>query len=172
MPRPSKSNVAAAQEERLKNIHDTLAHRPGFLIRRLHQIHIALFLEECAEFKVTPVQYSIMTALRDSELDQRTIANSVGIDRATTAEVLRRLEKSGWLRRRRSPEDGRRRIASLSDEGRALLDNMDCKAQRAHERTVEPLRKRERERFLAYLARLVDANNEYGRAPMDLSETR
>ncbi len=170
MPRSSKS--AAALEERLQTIHDTLAHRPGFLIRRLHQIHIALFLEECAEFRVTPVQYSIMTALRDSELDQRSIANSVGIDRATTAEVLRRLEKNGWLQRRRSPEDGRRRIASLSREGLALLQKMDDKAQRAHERTVQPLRKRERERFLAYLARLVDANNEYGRAPMDLPDTR
>jgi len=32
-----------------------LASRPGFLIRRLHQIHLSLFAEECASFKVTPV---------------------------------------------------------------------------------------------------------------------
>ena len=37
--------------------------RPGFLIRRLHQIHVALFLEECRGFDVTPVQYAVLTAL-------------------------------------------------------------------------------------------------------------
>ena len=40
-----------------------LSRRPGFLIRRLHQIHLALFAEECKAFGVTPVQYSILTAL-------------------------------------------------------------------------------------------------------------
>ena len=32
-----------------------LQERPGFLIRRLHQIHVALFIEECAADSVTPV---------------------------------------------------------------------------------------------------------------------
>ena len=40
-----------------------LQERPGFLIRRLHQIHVALFMEECAAESITPVQYSILTAL-------------------------------------------------------------------------------------------------------------
>ena len=38
-----------------------LARRPGFLIRRLHQIHLALFADACGEFGVTPVRYSILT---------------------------------------------------------------------------------------------------------------
>ena len=38
-----------------------LSDRPGFLVRRLHQIHLALFAEECAGLDITPVQYSIMT---------------------------------------------------------------------------------------------------------------
>jgi hypothetical protein len=29
--------------------------RPGYLLRRLHQIHYALFFEECAGFDITPV---------------------------------------------------------------------------------------------------------------------
>ena len=40
-----------------------LQERPGFLIRRLHQIHVALFMEECAPEGITPVQYSILSAL-------------------------------------------------------------------------------------------------------------
>jgi hypothetical protein len=38
-----------------------LARRPGFLIRRLHQMHLALFAEACGAFGATPVQYSILT---------------------------------------------------------------------------------------------------------------
>ncbi len=30
--------------------------RPGFLIRRVHQIHGFLFAEETSEFNITPVQ--------------------------------------------------------------------------------------------------------------------
>ena len=41
----------------------TLWERPGYLIRRLHQIHVAIFLEECADHGITPVQYAVMTAL-------------------------------------------------------------------------------------------------------------
>src|SRR5579872_284415 len=37
--------------------------RPGYLVRRLHQIHTALFAEECKAFAITPVQYGLLTAL-------------------------------------------------------------------------------------------------------------
>ena len=40
-----------------------LEQRPGYLIRRLHQIHVALFQKECAAFEITPLQYSLLTAL-------------------------------------------------------------------------------------------------------------
>ena len=49
--------------------------RPGFLIRRLHQLHCALFTEETRDFGITPVQYSLMTALDErGELDQNSLA--------------------------------------------------------------------------------------------------
>ena len=33
--------------------------RPGFLVRRLNQIHYAMFFEECAESGITPVHSGI-----------------------------------------------------------------------------------------------------------------
>ena len=44
-----------------------LSQRPGFLIRRLHQIHVALFQEACGEFEITPLQYSLLSALAARE---------------------------------------------------------------------------------------------------------
>jgi len=49
--------------------------RPGFLLRRLHQIHYALFFEECAGFDITPVQYGLLTTLSlNPDLDQNSLA--------------------------------------------------------------------------------------------------
>ena len=146
-----------------------LANRPGFLIRRLHQIHLALFAEECGGFGVTPVQYSLLTAVAANPgLDQSAVALLVGIDRATTANVLARLEANGLLRRDRGPDDGRVKLIRATAAGRRMLRRMDAAARRAHERTLAGLPPAERARFVRSLARLVDAGNAHGRAPMQI----
>jgi hypothetical protein len=40
---------------------------------------------------------------------------------------------------------------------------------RAHERTLEPLTKAERKRFISYMSKIVSTNNDYGRASLKLS---
>ncbi len=146
-----------------------LAARPGFLIRRLHQIHVALFIEECAAFDVTPVQYSIMTAVQAHPgLDQARLGEEVGVDRATLANVVSRLERRGLLRRRASTDDRRLRLVDVTEAGAGLLAQMDAPAQRAHARTVAALPPAERRAFVQALARLVQGGNAHGRAPLRL----
>jgi DNA-binding MarR family transcriptional regulator len=147
----------------------SLSGRPGFLIRRLHQIHLALFAEECGRFGVTPVQFSLLTVVAARPgLDQSALALEVGVDRATTANVLARLETNGLLRRARSGADSRLKLVQLTAAGRRMLIRMDPHARRAHDRTMNGLPARDRARFVAFLARLVDAGNDHGRAPMRL----
>lgn len=146
-----------------------LADRPGFLIRRLHQIHVALFLEECAPFGITPVQYSVMTALeREGPLDQVSLGEAVGIDRANGANVVRRLEERGLLRRQSHAADSRLKVCSLTSTGRALTRRMLAAVERAHARTIESLPRTERAAFVASLRRLVESNNELGRTRLRL----
>lgn len=146
-----------------------LADRPGFLVRRLHQIHVALFAEECAPFGITPVQFSVLTALeRDAPLDQVSLAGEVGIDRANCTDVLGRLEERGLIHRVPSPADSRAKLCELTAAGRRLLARLAPAAQRAHDRTVAALPKAEREAFVRSLARLVEANNALGRAKLRL----
>jgi len=148
---------------------EDLSLRPGFLIRRLHQIHLALFAEECAEFDVTPVQYSLMTAISaEPGLDQVKLALKVGIDRATLAAVLARLELKGLMRRVTSRKDGRLKLASLTVTGQRLLKRIDKSARRAHERTIEALPEAERAAFLKSLRWLVESGNVHSRAPLRL----
>ena len=145
----------------------SLTRRPGFLIRRLHQIHLALFAEECGAFGVTPVQYSIMTAIAGRPaLDQGRLAEEIGVDRATLADVLARLEARGLVSRRRPGADKRMKLVSVTAAGRTLLARMDPHARRAHERTIASLPPETRAKFIESLTILVEANNALGRAPM------
>lgn len=142
---------------------------PGFLIRRLHQIHIALFAEECAALEVTPAQYSVMSVIfAQPGMDQSAIAEEVGVDRATLASVVARLEAAGFLRRIISRTDRRQKLLSLTPRGKTILAKMQAPVLRAHERTMEPLPPEERVLFLKLISQLVDGGNDYGRAKLRL----
>lgn len=138
----------------------SLQRRPGFLIRRLHQIHTALFLQECGEEKITPIMYSVLSALSQTgPVDQTTLAKAVAIDKTNMADILERLRKRGLIRRRTSTKDRRVRLTGLTDEGRALLDRIDDKAERAHQRTLEDLPPSEQAQLVDLMTRLVEATD-------------
>ena len=144
--------------------------RPGHLIRRLHQIHVALFLEECEEFNLTPVQFGVLTILYDrAVLDQVTIANQLGVDRNTTADVIRRLERRGLLVRSISLEDKRAKLACIKTEGRELVDAAKPRMIRAQERLVSAIDNDELSAVMEIMGKLVLSNNEGSRTRLKLS---
>ncbi len=159
----------AGPKPALKALADRLPlwRRPGYLIRRLHQIHYALFFEECAAFGITPVQYGLLTILSTNpDADQVTLANALGIDRTNVADVLRRLEQGGLIRRKRSVDDRRMVLARLTPQGEDMVERMHPFMARAQQRLLSVLGEEERDAFLATLMRLLEANNHYGRAPL------
>ena len=146
--------------------------RPGFLIRRLHQIHGSLFAEETSEFNITPVQYSLLTTLEAlGEIDQNTLAIEVGLERSSVAEVIPRLHARGFVNRKQAEHDRRLRLVRLSTQGRRLVTKMKPAGQRAHDRTVEHLSPEARDFFMLQMIRLVEANNERTVAPLRLPES-
>lgn len=145
----------------------TLWSRPGFLARRLHQIHVAVFLEECAEVQLTPIQWGIMTVVAGMPgLGHMEIAEQIGLDRSNVSEVIGRLVERKVLRQRPNPRDRRRKSISLTDHGRALMARFERRVQRSQDRLLEPLAETERRTFVELLQRIVDRNNELSRAPL------
>jgi MarR family transcriptional regulator, lower aerobic nicotinate degradation pathway regulator len=166
---PAHADTADPSEWR----HTALDARPGFLIRRLHQIHVALFIEECAPEGITPVQYSILTALDQlGPSEQIALSNAVGLDRANTADVIARLAERRFIQRRGSRTDKRKKVAELTDVGRALLARLETGVERAHERTLAALPAKDRKQFMEYLVRLVETNNELSRTPIRRERAR
>jgi DNA-binding MarR family transcriptional regulator len=158
-----KAQLQAAQEKSI------LLGRPGFLIRRLHQLHSALFLEETRDFNVTPVQYSLMTTLAElGESKQNALTLEIGLERTSVAEVILRLQARGLLERNKSPEDARVKLINLTRKGKNLVTKMAPAVQRAHDRTISQLPKGEREHFMLQMIRLVEANNDISSVPFRL----
>jgi MarR family transcriptional regulator, lower aerobic nicotinate degradation pathway regulator len=145
----------------------SLWNRPGFLIRRLHQIHVAMFLEECSDFNITPVQFGVLTVLYDQDpMDQVTIANQLGVDRVTVADVIRRLERRGLLERTINPADKRAKLARITEVGHAFVDAVQPEMIKAQRRFVTPLDAAENETLMTLLTKLMEANNLASRAPL------
>jgi MarR family transcriptional regulator, lower aerobic nicotinate degradation pathway regulator len=140
---------------------------PGHLIRRCHQISVAIFLEECAAFGITPQQYAIVRVLAAHDgVDQITVAGLAALNRTTTGELVARLEEQGYLTRVVSSEDRRVKNLFITKAGHALIQAVDAGVQRVQARLLKPLSKTERKAFIGFLARIAEVNNELSRAPL------
>ena len=140
---------------------------PGHLIRRCHQISVALFLQECAAFGITPQQYAIVRVLSDHDgVDQITVAGLAALNRTTAGELVARLHNFGYLVRVESIDDRRVKNLFITPAGRRLIDDIDATVHRVQQRLLEPLSKTERKQFIDCLARIAHVNNELSRAPL------
>jgi len=134
-------------------------HAPGHLIRRAHQVAVAIFMEETADYDVTPVQFAILNALlEDPGEDQVTLARKVAFDPATFGSVITRLEARGWVRREADAADRRRKLLWVTPEGAEAARRMKRSVGKVQQRILEPLAEAEREQLLALLDRLVSAH--------------
>ena len=135
-------------------------HAPGHLIRRAHQVAVAVFMEETGEHDVTPVQFAILNALIDDPgEDQVTLAGKVAFDAATFGSVIGRLETKGWVRREPDAADRRRKLLWVTAEGEAAALAMKRAVTRAQRRILGPLQPDEQEQLIVLLGKLVRGHN-------------
>ncbi|MGJ5083148.1 MarR family winged helix-turn-helix transcriptional regulator [Bradyrhizobium sp. HKCCYLS3013] len=138
-----------------------LEERPGYLIRRLHQIHVALFQEKCAAYEITPLQYSLLTALaKRGAADQTALAQDIALDRTTTTGALKRLQARGFVDRSVGQHDRRSRTCRLTPSGAALLRKIERPARAAHLATVADLTRVDQKRFIAMMQTIVKAQEQ------------
>ena len=144
---------------------DKLYRRPGFMIRRAHQIAVSLFLEETGALGITNRQYGIMLVLKaEPGIDQITVAKLLGLDRSTTGMVLTKLEDAGLVGRVVG-HDRRKRSLKLTPAGERMLKQLAEPARRAQERVLSAFTKTEREVFLDLLDKFARAFNDTTRVP-------
>jgi DNA-binding MarR family transcriptional regulator len=144
----------------------SLSGMPGHLLRRCQQIAVAIFLDACADFDLTPLQFAVLQTLaNDGAQDQVTLGGATAMDRTTIALLVRTLEQRGLLCRTRSRLDQRAKIVSISAAGKKLLKRALPAVEAAQRRILGPLSPGEAEQLLKLLEKLAENNNRLSRAP-------
>ncbi|MFP5022537.1 MarR family winged helix-turn-helix transcriptional regulator [Pseudonocardia phyllosphaerae] len=102
---------------------------PGYGARRLYQAYLAAWNRH-VDSVLTGPQFAVLTAVRAyPDADQSSLAAAVALDTSTMADVCRRLERRGLIRRYEAPFDARAKVLTLTDEGQAALDETNRRAR-------------------------------------------
>lgn len=155
--------TAPAKGDSLKDLYE----RPGFLLRRAHQISVSIFLAEVGDSEITTTQYGVLVILQKREnLDQIGLSKLVGLDRSTTALVVGKLESAGYVVRRDDAADRRRKVLALTPRGFEVVEQLSGPAQAARRNALSAFSPAEARTFLRLLKKFVDAFNHSARAPI------
>ncbi len=109
----------------------------GFHIRLAHGACYRHFTETFAELDLTQKQVSVLWLVADHPaISQTDLGLRLRMDRATTMTIVNRLQARHYLRREKSPSDGRKQALFLESGGAAVLVKAK-RAVREHEAWVK-----------------------------------
>jgi len=146
---------------------DAVYTKPGYLFRRMQQIAVSIFMEECRAFDLTPVQYAALVAIHTHPgIDATRLSAVIAFDRSTLGNVIERLEAKKLIERKPSTGDKRVKLLTLTRAGAALLRDIAPAVAQAQVRMLQPLKAADRKALMALMSQLVDLNNEASRVPL------
>ena len=155
VPAPTKTSQSLAR----------LYARPGFLLRRAHQISAAVFEDACRDLALTPAQFGVLTVLQSHPgMGQSSLARALGFDKVTVLRVLRGLQARGLVTRAPAAENRRNVCVALTAEGQRLLQEAQKPAERAYKRLMAPLDRTQQEQLLELLQLLTGGLEDEARA--------
>lgn len=136
--------------------------KPGHLVWRAYQLTWQIFAEEAGPLDITPVQEALLLVLSSrADIDQKTLAEFVALDRSTAGNVIERLERRGLVTRTQNELDRRARLVSLTSRGMALSRKLGPIAQRAADRLLAPLSLVERGEFTRLLRKITGLADQF-----------
>jgi DNA-binding MarR family transcriptional regulator len=126
----------------------------GFVLRKAHQRHVAIFASHIAD--LTPPQFATLAKLADvGETSQNQLGNLVAMDAATVKGVIDRLKARGLVELTKHDVDKRRLLVSLTTEGRETVERLIPAAQQITAETLGPLSQKEAATLLRLLGKIA-----------------
>ena len=110
----------------------------GFILRRAHQRHVAIFASHIAD--LTPPQFAALARLRDlGETSQNQLGAAIAMDGATVKGVIDRLRARGLVEIGKHQVDKRLLMVRLTEDGRRAVEELVPLAERITAETLSPL---------------------------------
>jgi DNA-binding MarR family transcriptional regulator len=128
---------------------------PGALMRRLHQVSIALFMEGFRETGLTPLQYTVLRIVEKRPgIDQTSVASHAVLDASTVKDIIARLEGRKLLRRTVGA-DRRSKTVSLTPAGARTLRLAKPLSRKLQKQLLAPLAEPEQAELLRLMSALL-----------------
>jgi DNA-binding MarR family transcriptional regulator len=132
---------------------------PALLARRFQQVTANMIGNAIASEGIVQLEYASLIALEiEPGVDQRRLADAIGIDPSNASLVVDRLHSMGLIERRVNGVDRRARELYLTPKGKALWRRARVKGRVANAKVIAPLAPHERELFLDMLIRVIQGN--------------
>jgi DNA-binding MarR family transcriptional regulator len=98
----------------------------------------------------------LLTLLKHNPgINQTDLSRAVGLDKSTLTPALDQLERNGLILRQRTAADRRTYALSLSEKGKALLDDLNAKVLQHERNIVASLSPSERATLLRLLKKIA-----------------
>jgi DNA-binding MarR family transcriptional regulator len=134
------------------------------LARRFQLICATMIAEALAGEEVVQLEYGTLLCLEiEPGIDQRRLAEAMGIDTSNASLIVDRLYSKGLIERRINSGDRRARQLYLTPKGKALWRRLRPKTSAANKRVLAPLTPTQRELCLDLLIRVIEGSRAYGR---------
>lgn len=93
-------------------------------LRRLHRLINSAYMAKIKPFGLGGSMLSILFIIgKNKHVNQKTIAQILVLDASTMSRDLKKLVSKNWIKKSRG-EDSRNSVLELTDEGRALLEEV------------------------------------------------
>jgi DNA-binding MarR family transcriptional regulator len=136
----------------------------GHLSRRFDQVCHGIITEAAAPDGLTRLQFAVLVGIADLPgIDQRRLADAIGIVPVNAGQMLRELEEMGLVERRLNGADRRARELRLTAKGARVIGRVLPRNHAACARIVAPLTAKERETLMDLLIRVIESNDAYAR---------
>ena len=99
-------------------------------------------------------------AFQQEGISAGALSRMMGIGSGGVANLLNSLEKKGYVQRQMSPTDRRSVLVSISESGRALVQEKQKEVHAFAEETLSRLGRKDTEEFLRILRRITEISNE------------
>lgn len=116
----------------------TLAERPGHLVMRLARLMSRYAEARIQKLGTGVAGYPVLHALSEAgEMTQKQLTELLGIEQSSTAQLLGRLERDGFISRRKDPADGRSSLIQLTAKAVAALPDISSIMDRGNDLAVD-----------------------------------
>jgi DNA-binding MarR family transcriptional regulator len=133
-------------------------------VRRLQQVSLGIISESLADEGLTQLQWATLVVVADMpDIDQRRLADALGIAPVNAGQIVRELEAMGLVERHANDADRRARELRITGPGAKLINRVRPINYAAQDRIFAPLAPKERELLMDLILRVIEGKEAYAR---------